>query len=252
LTSYFDEIHFRCWGLSVLDKQFVVASCSIGTVYAAAILGIQHFIGPNAAGVVGVALSALAVAILRQFETLRFRREAAATGTTVVVPRLRISFLLLAMAALVGVQVFVGIVCAAVFAAIKGPAALMTIVLAAIVSDTYRFILVAAGATAIAYFIGGLLIGRSSPTRPLMHAIIGSLLTNITILVVMLLPEIWSGRGLKVLLNSSSYVLGAFWLAYILSCLLGAKLSMHKIPALGRTVEKPVADEPLPAGGEAA
>jgi phosphatidylserine synthase len=80
---------------SVLDKKFVGGAIALGLAYALIIVALDHFIGKEAAGVAGVALTALAGAIFKQFETLRFRQIQEHEATVVLVPRLYSWYLLL-------------------------------------------------------------------------------------------------------------------------------------------------------------
>src|SRR5262249_56048662 len=77
-----------------LDKKFVYAACAIGAAYALIISGLGFLLGKEAAGVAGVALTALASAIFKQFETLRFKTIAEQQERTVSIPRLNLPYLL--------------------------------------------------------------------------------------------------------------------------------------------------------------
>lgn len=54
------------------DKKFIATALVIGLVYASIVLIVSRLIGKEAAGVVAVALTAIATAIFRQFENLKF------------------------------------------------------------------------------------------------------------------------------------------------------------------------------------
>jgi len=58
---------------SILDKKFVTTAIIIAIVYASIVIIINRIVGKEAAGVAGVALTALATAIFKQFESLRFQ-----------------------------------------------------------------------------------------------------------------------------------------------------------------------------------
>jgi hypothetical protein len=207
----------------MLDKQFVVAACSIGVVYGGVTLGVQHVIGQSAAGVVGVALSALAVAILKQFENLRFKREVSESGTVIKLPRFQMSHLLMGMCAFMGLQVLLGFVVAVVLVATQGPLVLFQYLPRLMAGET-KLIAEMAGMTALAFFLGGMLMGRTVPARAAMHAFLAALLTNVLVQVLLVLPAlIQDPRNFKEFLKPSTYILGAFWLAYMLAALFGAK-----------------------------
>src|SRR5262249_57597604 len=89
-----------------LDKKFVYAACAIGAAYALIISGLGFLLGKEAAGVAGVALTALASAIFKQFETLRFKTIAEQQERTVSIPRLNFPYFLLLVFAFHGFQVF--------------------------------------------------------------------------------------------------------------------------------------------------
>ena len=76
--------------VQLFDRKFVYAACAIGAAYALIIAVLGALVGKEAAGVAGVALTALATAIFKQFETLRFQTIAEQEERTVVIPRLNI------------------------------------------------------------------------------------------------------------------------------------------------------------------
>src|SRR5207247_8624726 len=87
---------------------FLSAACEIGAAYSLIITGLSFLLGKEAAGVAAVALTALATAIFKQFETLRFKTIAEHEERTVSIPRLNIPYLLLLVFAFNGIQVLVG------------------------------------------------------------------------------------------------------------------------------------------------
>src|SRR5262245_66071918 len=92
-----------------LDKKFVYAACAIGAAYALIISGLGFLLGKEAAGVAGVALTALASAIFKQFETLRFKTIAEQQERTVSIPRLNLPYLLLLVFSFHCFQVLLGL-----------------------------------------------------------------------------------------------------------------------------------------------
>lgn len=86
----------------IFDKKFVAAACLIGAGYTAIIVFISWLVGKESAAVAGVALTALATAIFRQFETLRFKTLADSAGAVVIVPRLSASKIVLVCFSLTG------------------------------------------------------------------------------------------------------------------------------------------------------
>jgi hypothetical protein len=57
----------------VLDKRFAAGAIVVGLTYSAIVVAVAHFVSKEAAGVAGVTLTALSVALLKEFETLQFR-----------------------------------------------------------------------------------------------------------------------------------------------------------------------------------
>ena len=102
------------------DQRFVYAACTIGAAYALIIAGLGSWLGKEAAGVAGVALTALATAIFKQFETLRFKRIAEREERTVSIPRLNMPYLLLLVFAMAGIQYLVGMLFGAILARLDG------------------------------------------------------------------------------------------------------------------------------------
>lgn len=221
----------------MLDKQFIVGATSIGTVYALVITAVQHFAGPNASGVVGVALSGLALAILKEFEKLRFKREIA-EGRVIEIPRFQIAYLFLLMSALIGLQVVMGVIVAAITMARGGLSSLMSLSSRLMANDTKLAVEMVA-LTAFAYFLGGLLIGRTSP-RPLIYAIVGTLLVNILFLIAFVVPDIIQDRSkFKVFLHPSTYTFGAYWLGFMLAAMIGARMGRPKRKATISAAQRP-------------
>ncbi len=65
----------------LFDRKFVLAAVLIGVAYAVIVVLVEKIVGKEAAGVAGVALTALAVGILQRFETLRYRKISAKEST---------------------------------------------------------------------------------------------------------------------------------------------------------------------------
>jgi hypothetical protein len=161
------------------DKKFVYAACAIGAVYALIIAGLGFLLGKEAAGVAGVALTALAGAIFKQFETLRFKRIAEREERTVSIPRLNIAYLILLVCAFQGIQLFVGLLLSGIFTSFgwfKVTPSTTFESFGEIMTD-YRFLVSIVGATALSYFTGGYLCGRTAPRVSFSYALIGSILS---------------------------------------------------------------------------
>jgi hypothetical protein len=70
-----------------LDRGFVSAAILIGIVYVIIVVLLNRFVGSSAAGVAGVALTALSTATFKQFESLRFRSVDDPTIVSIHQPR---------------------------------------------------------------------------------------------------------------------------------------------------------------------
>src|SRR5947199_3246242 len=91
---------------SILDKRFVGAAIAIGLAYSLIVVVLLAcLLGKDAAGVAAVALTALAAAIFKQFETLRFRQIPERESTVIFVQRLYSWYLLLLMFSFYGLSV---------------------------------------------------------------------------------------------------------------------------------------------------
>lgn len=92
----------------LFDRKFVNAAIAIGVGYAVVIAIISSLLGRDAAGAAGVALTALATGIFKQFESLRFTRTSD-RQTTIEVPKLRIGYLILVSLSFLGAEILSGI-----------------------------------------------------------------------------------------------------------------------------------------------
>lgn len=92
----------------ILDRKFVSAAVLIGSAYALIVVAIGFFAGKEAAGVAGVALTAIATAVFKQFENLRFRQLREAEGKEIAVESPLV--LLTLVSSISGAQGLVGVV----------------------------------------------------------------------------------------------------------------------------------------------
>ncbi|MDB5970090.1 MAG: hypothetical protein JWQ90_2540 [Hydrocarboniphaga sp.] len=99
----------------LFDRKFVVAASAIGLLYALIVAALGALVGKEVAGVAGVALTALATGIFRQFETLRFRRIAQENpGYAVSFPRFSFARMTLFIFTFLGAQLLYAFVLNAV------------------------------------------------------------------------------------------------------------------------------------------
>jgi hypothetical protein len=98
------------------DRRFVGAATVIGCIYALIVVALTQVIGKEAAGAAGIALTALATGIFRQFESLRFRALAQHEYRDVPLPQPDKLLLVLLALAFHGGQKIFGLVMGIVFA----------------------------------------------------------------------------------------------------------------------------------------
>ncbi len=197
------------------DKKFVYAACAIGAAYALIITGLSFLLGKEAAGVAAVALTALATAIFKQFETLRFKTIAEHEERTVSIPRLNIPYLLLLVFAFNGIQVLVGMlsgVIAGSFGWFKDVA-----------SFNYRFLVLIGGVAAVSCFAGGYLCGRTAPRVSFSYASIGSILSLVVGMILQVIAVGWRAA----LSAKPVYTVPIFWGVYAACAFLGARIGFR-------------------------
>ncbi|PYI61849.1 MAG: hypothetical protein DMF07_14965 [Verrucomicrobia bacterium] len=173
------------------------------------------FLGKEAAGVAAVALTALATAIFKQFETLRFKTIAEHEERTVSIPRLNIPYLLLLVFAFNGIQVLVGMlsgVIAGSFGWFKD-----------VTSFDYRFLVLIGGVAAVSCFAGGYLCGRTAPRVSFSYASIGSILSLVVAMILQVIAVGWRAA----LSAKPVYTVPIFWGVYAACAFLGARIGFR-------------------------
>jgi drug/metabolite transporter (DMT)-like permease len=165
------------------------SACAIGAAYALIITGLGSLLGKEAAGLAGVALTALATTIFKQFETLRFKTIAEHEERRVSIPRLNIPYLLLLVFAFQGIQ-FLGECLSGVIAGSFGWFKDVT-------SSDYSFLVLIGGVGAVSYFAGGYLWGRTAPRVSFSYALIGSILSLVVGMILQVIAVGWRLRSLS-------------------------------------------------------
>ena len=94
---------------NLCDRKFVIAAVVIGSSYALMVALVGRMLGKDAAGVAGIALTALPTALLRQFETLRFRKMSENDSVCVDVPRVNFTRVTTITFAFMGAQYLFGV-----------------------------------------------------------------------------------------------------------------------------------------------
>lgn len=211
------------------DVKFVIAALSIGFGYAAIVAIFGLIMGKEAAGVAGVALTAIATQIFRKFETLRFRRISEAEGREVTIPGLDFWFIILVASAFLGIQLILGVLYGVVLRIVG---LVPDIVLVKEFEDFLikpGILVGIIGLTCISYLIGGFFCGKMSPSKRYMYPIIAAilaLLLNLAIIIIPVIindsPQAWS--YFKVILLPTA----AFWLIYVFASIIGARYGFRR------------------------
>jgi len=207
------------------DKKFVYAACAIGAAYALIITGLSFLLGKEAAGVAAVALTALATAIFKQFETLRFKTIAEHEERTVSIPRLNIPYLLLLVFAFNGIQALLGMLFGVIIASsgwFKVTPSTTVESWGEFMSD-YRILVPIVGVTAISYLIGGYLCGRTAPRVSFSYALIGSILSLVVAMILQVIAVGWRAA----LSAKPVYTVPIFWGVYAACAFLGARIGFR-------------------------
>lgn len=217
--------------VQLFDRKFVYAACAIGAAYALIIAVLGALVGKEAAGVAGVALTALATAIFKQFETLRFQTIAEKEERTVSIPRLNIPYLVLLALAFHGIQVLVGMlfgVFLTAFGLLKITPSTTFESFGEFMSG-YKILIPIVGAAGVSFFAGGYLCGKTAPRVSFSYALIGSILSLLIAMIMNVMNEIaqdWRA-ALSMLANPGFYVFGIFWGAYVVCAFLGARIGFR-------------------------
>lgn len=240
----------------VFDKKFVIAASLIGFVYAAVIATLGSFVGKEVAGVAGVALTALATAIFKQFETLRFRSLAETDETqTLVVPKLSFARILLLCFSFSGAQILTGLVISTVLVMIDAVPDISRIdEISKLLSD-WKIFSVVIGFKLVAFSFTGFLV-RCIFQVPLYSELV------VAAFIAIALPDLLPIAAiafkdpslLKVLfkLGQSGLWLAVFWLPFVACAFVGARIGRPSKSAL-RTAEAQQSVQPDdPASGGSA
>ena len=218
----------------MFDRAFVIAAALIGSFYVVLIWLITKVAGQAVAGVAGVALTALATGIFKQFETLRFKRVAEGPGRTILLPAFNPYFFALCTFAILGLQVALGFVIGIVTSRLgqipENPN----------VGDFMNFIVgnktmlfVAVTVTFVTYLTAGFLIGKTARSVTYTYAVTATLtaylLPLLGMIATFLLVKGWAGLkdSWPVFLQQASQ-LGTFGLLYVFGALVGTKLGFRK------------------------
>lgn len=217
-----------------LDRGFVGAAVAIGAAYCVLIVAVGHLVGKEAAGIAGAALTAVVVAILREFETLRFRRLATQDRRDIQIPRISFWYLVLVAASMAGIvhslelllSPFVGLGARAAHLVTIDPKSPAAELFSALFGNPWVllafFIIQFTG-----YFVAGMLCGRLAPNERYTYAVLAALL-NLLFNVVLLVSQALLQAALvnihmfPKLITSALWPGGVTWLVMVFAAFLGA------------------------------
>lgn len=221
----------------MFDKKFVVAATLIGVAYTVIVVILVSTIGKEAAGIAGVALTALATGIFKQFETLRFRQQSDEQTKSIEFPAFRIWYFLLILFAFFGLQLILGAISGSVLGALGLMPDLSNPEAASIFLNDPKVWIWMVGLTTVAYFLGGYLIGKTAPSVTYTYAIVAALLTLLIPLMLQVIPLLILLGKEAIGIFAPYLYLATFWLLYVAATLIGSKMGFRKnIPAKVITV----------------
>jgi hypothetical protein len=228
---------------ALFDKKFVAAALIIGTAYAALMVWVGNFIGKEAAGVGGVALTALATGIFKQFETLRFKAVTERDAKLVPIPAPSPYVVLLLVFAFSGAQAILGLFAGIFLVAFDilptGLAALQS--LAGLMTN-WRVISVLVGFTALTYLFGSFIAAKSISSlrySTMLYAVIAALIAQVIIPMASMLMLMQDKTLLLQAFKNGALAPALFWSVYLCAALIGTWL------AKPRLLQFKVEDEPI-------
>jgi hypothetical protein len=142
------------------DKGFALSAATLGLFYLAIVWLVRQSLGTDAAKAATIALSALAVAIFKRYEALRFTPNDAAEPRIVSVPPLRSPYVLTLTLAFLGLLFFGGTIHGTVTSQLNVRPS----------SSIWLYTLTAGGM--LGYGAGGFLSGRTAPLPKYSYALL--------------------------------------------------------------------------------
>lgn len=233
-----------------MDRQFVFACATLGTIDAGIVAAFSHFIGKDAAGVASVALVALFTAILKQYETLRFKR-AEADGVEIAVPKLRVPFLFLSVLAIFGLYIIFSLVLGLGWLTwdirLKHQNILALSSDLTMLMESHRAIVVVNGLVGAVNFIAGYLITKSARIRSFTYAMLSSCIFCISMFFVVPVLLLFSiGNGFSINGGSALIKTALPSLGFVFLAMVGARLGFP-----GRKIVPTAPQIPVPAAANA-
>ena len=210
------------------DRRFAIMAIVIGLSYALIISALGLILGTDAAGVAGVALTALATAVFRRFEDLQFKK---APTTTIEVPTVGIWLPFLLILSFVGAEVIFGFLAGfAINAMGFAPDA---------ASDLTKFVefllnpsilITMFGAKALAYITTAYCAARVIECWRYSQILVAGFLALIlsTLLPIASIAQADPEAASGLLTDPATYVFGVFWIVFLGAALLGTKLAAKR------------------------
>lgn len=223
---------------SPFDRRFVSAALMIGIAYSAIVVALGVWVSKDAAGIAGVALTALAVAIFKQFETLQFRAATSEEISLVVVPANSLSRIALLTTSFVGGQYLLGYAAATLSAAVGWlpPGAEPLESWMALIRSPVFMVCMAVCLIAT-YFLIGLAAGRTTAHVPgLIYTYVAA--SALLALLLGVLPLAWAAiqqRSLAPLKGGPDPAM-AVWLAYVSAAVYGARIGILRQRVTGASM----------------
>lgn len=210
----------------ILDQKFIVAAAAIGTVYAAVVATLGAMVGKEAAGVAGVALTALATAIFKQFETLRFRQISEEDRVEVQVPKLSWWRLIAFASCFMGLKVFFGMIAGVLLASTNLMPKMTGMESFVELLSDWRVLVAVIGINVIVYILGGFVIAKAFRIQTYSTLLIAAFISCVLEGLLPLIPIAIQEFSLFIeVLTSGALWPASFWLIFVGAALLGAKLA---------------------------
>lgn len=230
------------------DRKFVIAATLIGVAYAAIVAVLGAMFGREVAGAAGVALTALAAAIFKQFETLRFRAIADDEGTELTVPKIVGWRVAVFTGFFMGLKMVVGMSAGLIIAMLNLLPKVndLTTFLSSIGSDWRAMAAIIFG-NFVLYTLGGVVIAKGFNIRNystlLISAFLSCLIDTFLPLLLFMINDL---RFFFKMLMAGALWPATFWLLYLAGTLLGARYAgrsiIQRLPD-----QKPRTGNPSPA-----
>jgi hypothetical protein len=213
----------------LFDRKFVIAACLIGAAYAGIIALIERLVGKEAAGVAGVALTALATTIFSRFEKLQFVRKSRSSAVEVAIPRLSILRVLLIAFCCLGLQAVLGIAIGLADVALHIFPITADIASVATMTGNWKFITMLVSADVSSFFASGFLASRFFKSRLYAEVAIASFLALVfNNGLPLILALLQSREAFLSTIHALPWWPPLVWLLYVGSALFGAWLGARQ------------------------